>query len=544
MSNPRVPRGQWPSWTLEDKSEYPSDDPTVAEVWGYTGKFSYAPGEALDLHVNCSGRSYSIEIFRDGATWESVYRKENIPAEKFDTPQNSYEVGCGWPTTHSFIIPSDWKSGGYVVVLSTGDGVEQEAFFVLRAAKPAEKAKIALVVATSTWVAYNTWGGASSYTNADANIDFSDLEGARTEGFKPVLSTQRPWARGLIRLPQNFPRTPLKTPPPPGWAINYQSLEWTCTNGYSLTATSAGWAAMDSPTVRWLERNGYEVEYFSQHDLEQIPGVLDGYDCVITTGHDEYWSGPMRQALDDYIEAGGNYLRLGGNIFWQIRLENDGKTQVCYKYIADDADPVRNDPELKHTISACWEAKSLQQPAVTTFGANGTRGVYSRFGGTMPRSCGGFTVYRPNHWSMEGTDLYYGDVFGREVPVVGYEGDGIAYTFHRGLPYPTGEDGTPDHLEIVAMALATFEEEDHGHHGQTLQHGDGDLSIIATAMFGDDSEESRAQIRHGNVVVTSMTKGKGEVFCAGTTEWGYALSQRDFFCERITHNALKRFTKQ
>ncbi|MDB2351917.1 hypothetical protein N9V92_01870 [Luminiphilus sp.] len=546
MGKQRVSQGQWPNWGLQDWSEFPSQDSNGGEIWGYTGKLSYAPGEELELHVNCSGKDYSIEIVRDGAEWRTVYHQEKLPAAYYPTPQNSYEVGCQWPVAHRIKIPEQWQSGAYIIILRTDhNGVmkEQEAFFTLRAASPGDKAKIALVLATSTWQAYNNWGGASSYTNADTSIDMTDLEASRSEGFKPRLSTQRPWGRGLIRLPQDSVRIPLKTPPPPGWAVTYPACDWAMANGFSLLAMAAGWANYDSHTARWLERNGYEIEYLCQHDLHQNPQVLDNYDCVITTGHDEYWSGPMRETLDNYIENGGNYLRLGGNIFWQIRLEDDDQTQVCYKYVADKSDPVRNDPATKHTITAAWEAMSLAKPAVTTFGANGTRGVYSRFGGTAPRSSGGFTVYRSDHWSLEGTDLYYGDVFGSEVPVVGYEGDGVSYTFHQGQPYPTGEDGTPENLEIVAMALATMEEEDHGHYGQILQHGDGDLSIISAVMFGDDSEENRAKIRYGSVVMTSMPKGKGEVFCAGTTEWCYALKERDIYCETITRNVLKRFLK-
>ncbi len=86
-------------------------------------------------------------------------------------------------------------------------------------------------------------------------------------------------------------------------------------------------------------------------------------------------------------------------------------------------------------------------------------------------------MYRSNHWAFEGSDLYYGDVFGEEVPIVGYESDGLDYTF-----------------------------------------------------------------RYGSCVVVSMKKGKGEVFCAGTAEWPYALKSGEWFSEKITHNVLKRFT--
>ena len=44
--------GQWPGRATTNWSEFPSDDPKEVEVWGYTGKPSYAPGESLNLHTN------------------------------------------------------------------------------------------------------------------------------------------------------------------------------------------------------------------------------------------------------------------------------------------------------------------------------------------------------------------------------------------------------------------------------------------------------------------------------------------------------------
>ena len=38
-----------------------------------------------------------------------------------------------------------------------------------------------------------------------------------------------------------------------------------------------------------------------------------------------------------------------------------------------------------------------------------------------------------------------------------------------------------------------------------------------------------------------MTKGEGEVFCAGTTEWCHALARADRQVETITRNVLDRF---
>ena len=71
---------------------------------------------------------------------------------------------------------------------------------------------------------------------------------------------------------------------------------------------------------------------------------------------------------------------------------------------------------------------------------------------------------------------------------------------------------------------------------------DSDWRTLTKAVYGDDSPENLAKMRYGSCVVVSMKKGKGEVFCAGTTEWPYALKRGEWFSEKITHNVLKRFT--
>jgi hypothetical protein len=43
-------------------------------------------------------------------------------------------------------------------------------------------------------------------------------------------------------------------------------------------------------------------------------------------------------------------------MIWQIRLSDDGGTQTCYKYIADEKDPERNDPKQN---THAFEAKSI-----------------------------------------------------------------------------------------------------------------------------------------------------------------------------------------
>ena len=58
-------------------------------------------------------------------------------------------------------------------------------------------------------------------------------------------------------------------------------------------------------------------------------------------------------------------------------------------------------------------------------------------------------MHRAGHWIFEAPGSGYGDVLGAGATVVGYECDGCVFTYRDGLPYPTGEDGTPSTFEIL-----------------------------------------------------------------------------------------------
>jgi hypothetical protein len=154
---------------------------------------------------------------------------------------------------------------------------------------------------------------------------------------------------------------------------------------------------------------------------------------------------------------------------------------------------------------------------------------------------GGFTVYRPDHWAFAGSDLYYGDVFGAASRIFGYEVDGLDHVVRGGLPYPTGEDGAPEGLEILALGLATNVEEDHGNADTPLFVGGEDAAFIAETVYGAASPENLDRAARGNGMIVSFSKGRGEVFHAGTCEWVAGLIDRDPFVERITRNVLDRF---
>ena len=519
--------------------EFPSNDPDILEVWTYTDRISYSPGDEVNFHVYASAETFSLAIDRDGYASEKVYEVSGLPGAIPVTPDNAYAVGAGWPVAHTWKIPKGQRSGPYVVTSRVENGTggvrEHHHIFIIRpAGNNGSEAKLLMLFATSTWIAYNEWGGANFYQG---------IAGEDQRSFSPKLSTQRPWHRGCVRLPEGAPHASHEREIPPNWAVDIPFFSWAMGNGYSKWYVGGSYAEYDSLLVKWAEKEGYRLDYMTQHDLHFGTVNLDDYSSVVIAGHDEYWSTAMRDAIDAYVDKGGRLARFGGNFFWQIRLEEEGNTQVSYKFLAHEQDPVRNDPEKKHLLTCVWDDRVLGRPGVLTMGLNGTRGLYARMGAMAPRHSGGFTVYRPNHWVFAGSDLYYGDVFGADAGIFGFEVDGLSYTFKEGLPYPTGEDGAPvDKIEILAMAPAVTQEEDHGNPLSKVWWLNDDASIVAKALYGDDSPENLRKVRYSSGMVVHYLRGKGEVVNAGSCLWSLGLKRRDAFTERITHNILKRFS--
>ncbi|MEZ5926747.1 MAG: DUF6605 domain-containing protein [Hyphomicrobiaceae bacterium] len=527
-------RGLWPSAIKENFAVVPSVDPAEPQIWAYSDKISYAPGETIALHISTSAAAYDLRIFRDGARETTVLERHGLSGALCDTPADASVIGCGWPVALEIKVEDSWRSGGYVVHLTgrmaDGTVIDGHHVFIVRAGK--EAASILQVAATSTWIAYNDWGGSNHYEG---------ITGPECNQYSPSLSIERPWTRGFAVLPVGAPRVPIREPLRQGAAPRYPHMEWAYANGYSKKYASAGWASYDRHFLRWAEAQGFSVDLASLHDLHFDADLLARYKTVVFVGHDEYWTAGMRDAVDRYVEAGGRVARFAGNFLWQVRFENGGRTQVCYKYRARKEDPYFSDPAKRHLTTNAWEAPEVGRPGASTFGLNALRGVYVGWGGCVPRGPGGFTIYRPEHWAFAGSDLYYGDVLGGASRIFGYEVDGLDYTFRDGLPYPTDAAEAPEGLEILAMGHASLLEENHQNPGSDLFIGDEDLAFAAETLFGAATPESMDKLRRSSGMIVTFPKGRGEIFHAGTCEWVAGLIDRDPYVERVTRNVLERF---
>ena len=515
------------------QQEIPSPDGSRAEIWGYLDRYTVASNADIAVKVHTTATHFDLEVIRDCAEPETVHRAESIPGRRQPTPDHAFDIGCDWADAYSFRASDTWVSGVYLILLRAQVGeerIEGEAFFVLTASTPGSLSRTVLVLATATYVAYNDWGGANAYRRT--------VDGVASEEASPRLSLRRPMARGLLRVPEGAPRYTDSPDLPPFGHPRYPWLEWAFAYGYSRHFRDAGWATYDRPFAHWAERAGYALEFLTQHALHHDPSCLAPYTNVVLVGHDEYWTAQMRDAIDAHVDRGRNVSRFGANFLWQVRLEDDGRTQVCYKDAL--ADPVFESDDRKRTSTA-WDFEFIDRPGARTMGLTGLGGIYSRFGTAAGRASGGLTVYRPDHWAFARTDLYYGDVFGQDAKIVSFEVDGVTYTFRKGLPYPTHEDGAPANLEILAMAPAVRGEinrRDYLLNGPV--HDAGALTSANAAGIRVIQHEAIADSIYGSAMIGVFTRNGGTVFNSGTTEWVNGLIERDFFVEQITRNVLER----
>lgn len=324
--------------------------------------------------------------------------------------------------------------------------------------------------------------------------------------------------------------------------VRYPYMEWAYAYGYSKKYASAGWASYERHFARWAEAKGYEFDVVTLHDLESEPELLSRYACAIFVGHDEYWSTTMRDAVDTFVITGGKAARFAGNFLWQIRIEDEGQQQICYKYTADQ-DPLVGSDQA-HLVTGAWEVDPVNRPGALTFGVNALRGVYAGLGNCIGRGAGGFTVYRPGHWAFDDAEIGYGDVVGAQSRIFGYEVDGLDYRFEDGLPFATCTDGAVPEIEILAMGLATNIEANYNVWGETLYIGAADAAFKAKVLYGEVTSETLDACTRGNGMIVSWKKGKGEIFTAATCEWVMGLTRGDNQVEKITQNVLNRFGKR
>ena len=136
-------------------------------------------------------------------------------------------------------------------------------------------------MSTSTWAAYNDWGGPTFYTGGH----HSSLQRPLPKRFLDKPGPHRYRVARITELSANARRE------------HFSILSiWSC---------AAGFANWEFLFVQWVEDKGIELDYATSLDLHNNPDLLKPYSSYISVGHDEYWSAEMRNHLEDWIAQGG-----------------------------------------------------------------------------------------------------------------------------------------------------------------------------------------------------------------------------------------------
>lgn len=438
--------------------------PTSPFVLGYASQVSVAAGEEISFHVSGSGKTFDMSVERVGGQRIKVLEKSQIACAVHAIPDRASSHGCNWPVALTINVPRDWTSGYYEATLTINSDdkpVRSKLFFVVRSAAPGKHTKILLELGTNTYNAYTNWGGHSLY----AYHDRDGVQGNRVSFDRPLNSLFDKW---------------------------------------------------ELPFVKWAEGNGYTLDYASNCDLEFHPEILGDYNLVVSVGHDEYWSSPMRDHLEKYISDGGNVAFLSGNTCcWQVRSEDNGRALTCWKQSVN-SDPLYRTGDQK-LLSTAWSHHLIGRPENHLTGVGFLWGGYHRSHGQFMEGSGAFEVHRPEHWLFNGTDLKRGDSLGGENTIVGYECDGCEIEWDNGLPSPTHRDGTPDSFIILGTCPARW--------------------AAGDCYWYDRFPKDRV----GNAVLGTYTRG-GTVVSVGTTDWAHGLAGNDTNVATITRNILDRLS--
>ena len=535
------------------RSPTPPQSDSHPFIYAYADQLSVAPDDELGFCVSTDLAAYSMEIARVGAERRLVWSRQGIPGSERAVPDDASTHGCRWPVSLAVRIAPDWPSGYYSAVLrgydAAGSTARGEVGFVVRSAHPGRDTRILFQRPTNTENAYNSWGGYTFYCGPDGparRLSF-DRPFAGFPGCEPYLFTLGDEAaseldRGCASEPllrafagNGFALTPhhcldVERPGERWHILDVGFLATIKRKGASLAVYSgfstwlSCWHHWERRFVAWAEHAGYEIDYATNGDLEFRPELLSEYRLVLSVGHDEYWSAPMRDHLETFIGGGGNVAFLSGNVsWWQVRSEDRGRTTICWK------DEFENDPHFARgehaTLTTLWCHHLIGRPETQLTGVSFAYGGYcGLFGG--PPTTGGYTVHRPDHWLFSGTGLCAGDRLGDKDRIVYYECDGCDLELADGLPMPTHRDGSPDSFEILATSPAA------------LSEADDSISMASEAIHGPSPARRRDS---GAAVLGTYTRG-GTVVTSGCTDWCMGLEGRDPHVERITHNILQRLS--
>ncbi|MFC5908130.1 N,N-dimethylformamidase beta subunit family domain-containing protein [Streptacidiphilus monticola] len=363
-----------PPWTVGRENARPGTDgwrvrrpgPDRA-VEGYADRLAVDPGESFRLFVSTTAASFRIEAYRmgwyGGKQGRLVWRSEEVPGRlqpeaKVEDPY--WTVVAPWePST---TVPTrGWPEGCYLLKLVSAEGFERWVPITVRSRSTA--GKLVMVNATSTWQAYNRWGGGwNIYGGPGGSVDDYERRSRK-------VSLDRPYDK------------------------NGSYFNW-----YEL------------PLLSLAEQLGLPLGYATDHDLHARPELFRRCRGLVFGGHDEYWTSGMRETVLRVRDSGGNLAFFGANTAYRhVRFEpstlglGEDRVMTCFKRAEEDPFLESNPDEATQQ----WRLPPNPRPESEICGVQ-----YESNPCDAP-----FVVTEPDAWLFAGTGAVKGSSYGRLIRV-------------------------------------------------------------------------------------------------------------------------------
>lgn len=378
-------------------------------ILGYVWPRAVKTGESSEFRVH-STEPYRLSLWRYGYKREMVkllgWFDEHGPRAVMQiTPDGDYtQTGVNWNKVgygsahHTQFVTGPEKSGLYYL---HAKGEKTGEFFsfpwVVAPAKPT--APIAVLASTNTWLAYNNFGGRSNYINAHCLPD-EPVVNARQDLIRYTKAGSfNVWGfQDEEYLPLSFER------PEPGNVVREHEEVTDPIEG----RLPCGMAPAEWRMLGWMEREGFNYDYYSEGQLHDGTLDLDAYKILIISIHPEYWSRQMYQRVKDWVfNRGGKLMYLGGNGL-NCEVEFLDQDRLRFKtFLAPSTggalgmpDPDNPDIYLESRMHRTLESEANLLGVVCTDTGIMTAAPYK--------------VIDPDHWVFAGTGLKKGDLFGEK----------------------------------------------------------------------------------------------------------------------------------
>jgi hypothetical protein len=259
------------------------------DLAGYTNRVSVTPGEPFSLHLSSALGPVTVRAYRlghyGGAGAREVWASTSVAAQRQLGPSVDRfgTVRCRWPESLR-VATTGWPEGSYLLRLEAGG---RARYVPITVRSQTTAGRLVMVSAVTCHQAYNAWGGYSLY-KAPAG---APMTRASAVGF------ERPYDR----------------------------------NGAPLVI------AAEQGLVHVAESLDLDLAYVTSWELHSEPDLLAEARGLVSPGHDEYWTVPMRRHVEAARDAGTNLAFLGANaVYWRVRFSGDGRLVTCYKSAALD----------------------------------------------------------------------------------------------------------------------------------------------------------------------------------------------------------------